>query len=50
MISLDKGYFEFTFSPLDDLSAVQSIDVWNLSLGFLSAFAWTANFNPHKVQ
>jgi hypothetical protein len=50
MAPLGKGYFEFVFSSLDDLSAVRSIGSWNLSPGFLRTFAWTADFNPHKVQ
>jgi len=50
MALLGKGYFEFVFSSLDDLSAVRSIGAWNLSPGFLRTFGWTADFNPHKVQ
>jgi hypothetical protein len=50
MVSLGKGYFEFVFSSLDDLSVVRSIGAWNLSPGDLRTFAWTINFNPHKVQ
>jgi len=50
MAPLGKGYFEFVFSSLDDLSAVRSIGSWNLSLDFLRTFAWTVDFNPHKVQ
>ncbi|KAK2442246.1 hypothetical protein QL285_013459 [Trifolium repens] len=50
MVSLGKGYFEFIFSSLDDLSAIRSIGSWNLSPGFLRTFAWTADFNPHIVQ
>jgi len=49
MVSLGKGCFEFDFS-LDDLSAVRSIRAWNVSSGFLQTFAWTTDFNPHKVQ
>ncbi|KAK2360275.1 hypothetical protein QL285_085560 [Trifolium repens] len=50
MVSLGKGYFEFNFSSLDDLSAVRSIGFWNLSPGLLRTFAWSADFNPHNVQ
>ncbi|GAU50241.1 hypothetical protein TSUD_194760 [Trifolium subterraneum] len=44
-----KGYFEFIFSSLDDLSAVRSIGFWNFSLGLLRTFAWSADFNPYTV-
>lgn len=50
MVLLGKSYFEFIFSSLDDLSAVRSTGVWNLSSGFLQTFAWTADFNLRKVQ
>jgi hypothetical protein len=50
MVSLWKGYFEFIFSSLDDLSAIRSIGSWNISSGFLRTFAWKADFNPHTVQ
>jgi len=44
MASLGKGYFEFEFSSLDDLSA------WNLSPGLLRTFSWTPDFNPLTMQ
>ncbi|GAU37091.1 hypothetical protein TSUD_395130, partial [Trifolium subterraneum] len=50
MVSLGKGYIEFIFSSLDDLSAVRSIGFWNLSPGLLRTFAWSADFNPFTVQ
>ncbi|XP_045802224.1 uncharacterized protein LOC123895782 [Trifolium pratense] len=50
MVSLGKGYFEFIFSSLDDLSVVRSIGFWNLSSGLLRTFAWSADFNPFTVQ
>ncbi|CAJ2679212.1 unnamed protein product [Trifolium pratense] len=50
MVSLGKDYFEFIFSSLDDLSAVRSIDFWNLTPGLLRTHAWSADFNPHNVQ
>jgi hypothetical protein len=49
IISLGKGYFEFTFSSLADVRRVRSIPSWNLNPGILKFFAWTKDFNP-KMQ
>jgi hypothetical protein len=49
IISLGKGYFEFTFSSLEDVRRVRSVPSWNLNPGFLKFFAWTKDFNP-KMQ
>jgi hypothetical protein len=46
VISLGKGYFEFTFSSLEDVRRVRSIPSWNLNPGLLKFFAWTKDFNP----
>lgn len=50
MVPLGNGYFEFVFTPLNDLCVVRSIGSWNLSSGFLRTFAWTADFNTHTMQ
>jgi len=50
LVSLGKGYIEFIFSSLDDLSAVRSIGSWNLALCLLRTFAWPVDFNPQTVQ
>lgn len=50
MASLGKGYYEFEFSSLDDLSAVRSVGSWNLSPGLLRMFSWTPDFNPFTMQ
>jgi hypothetical protein len=48
VISLGKGYFEFTFSSLEDVRRVRSIPSWNLNPGMLKFFAWTKDFNPRS--
>jgi hypothetical protein len=49
IISLGRGYFEFTFSSLEDVRRVRSIPSWNLNPGLLKFFAWSKDFNP-KLQ
>jgi hypothetical protein len=46
VISLGKGFFEFTFSTLEDVRRVRSIPSWNLNPGMLKLFAWSKDFNP----
>ncbi|PNX74454.1 hypothetical protein L195_g030374 [Trifolium pratense] len=49
VLSLGKGFFEFTFSSLEDVKRVRSIPSWNLNPGLLKLFAWSKDFNP-KLQ
>jgi hypothetical protein len=49
VISLGKGFFEFTFSTLEDVKRVRSTPSWNLNPGLLKLFAWSRDFNP-KLQ
>jgi hypothetical protein len=49
IISLGKGYYEFTFSSLEDVRRVRSVPSWNLKPGLLKFFAWSKDFNP-KLQ
>ena len=44
--SLGKGFFEFSFSCLEDVKRVRSVPSWNLNPGVLKLFAWTTNFSP----
>jgi hypothetical protein len=46
LTSLGKGFFEFSFSTLEDMRCVRSVSAWNLSPGLLKLFAWTTDFNP----
>jgi hypothetical protein len=48
VISLGKGFFEFTFSSLEDVRRVRSVSSWNLNPGLLKLFAWTKDFNPRN--
>jgi hypothetical protein len=49
IISLGKGFYEFTFSSLEDVKRVRSIPSWNINPGLLKLFAWSRDFNP-KLQ
>jgi hypothetical protein len=44
--SLGKGYYELTFSKLEDAKRVRSSASWNLSPGILKLFTWTKDFSP----
>ncbi|XP_058756493.1 uncharacterized protein LOC131629735 [Vicia villosa] len=44
--SLGKGYFEFSFSSIEDVRRVRSFTSWNLNPGFLKLFPWSKDFNP----
>lgn len=46
VISLGKGYYEFSFSSVEDLMSVRSVVSWNLRPGFLWLFTWIPDFNP----
>jgi hypothetical protein len=50
LMSLGKGYYEFTFSSLEDMRSVRSIGSWSLAPGILKLFAWTTDFNPNLQQ
>jgi hypothetical protein len=49
IISLGKGFYEFTFSSLEDVKRVRSVPSWNINPGLLKLFAWSRDFNP-KMQ
>ena len=46
---IGKGYYEFTFSCLENVKRVRSIPSWNLNTGILKLFTWTFDFN-RKTQ
>jgi len=48
--SIGRGYYEFSFSTLEDLQSVRSIGSWNLNPGFMKLFTWTKEFNPRLQQ
>lgn len=46
VMSLNKGFYEFSFSCLENVKKVRSIASWNLNLGLLKLFTWTNDFSP----
>ncbi|MCH80720.1 DUF4283 domain protein, partial [Trifolium medium] len=50
VMSLGKGFYEFTFSSLEDVRRVRSVASWNINPGLLKLFAWTKDFNPNLQQ
>jgi len=48
--SIGKGFYDFTFSSLEDLRRVRSMGSWALNPGVLKLFAWTPDFNPSMQQ
>jgi len=47
MISLGRGYYEFSFATYDDLRAVWSLETINLKREVMRLFEWTKDFNAH---
>lgn len=50
LISSRRGFYEFSFSSIEDLRCVQSVGLWNLKPGNLRLFSWTKDFNPNVQQ
>ncbi|XP_058775610.1 uncharacterized protein LOC131649883 [Vicia villosa] len=48
--SLGKGFYEFSFSNLEDARRVRSVNTWNLNPGTLKLFPWTKDFVPSNVN
>ncbi|MCI13537.1 hypothetical protein A2U01_0034655, partial [Trifolium medium] len=48
--SIGKGFYEFSFSSLEDVKRVRSVASWNLQPGFLKLFAWTPDFNHNLLK
>ncbi|CAI8596843.1 unnamed protein product [Vicia faba] len=44
--SLGKGYYEFTFSSIEDMQIVRASGSISSNLGSLKLFDWTRDFNP----
>ena len=44
--SIGKGFFELSFSSIEDLRRVRSVSTWNIKPGILKLFTWTKDFNP----
>lgn len=43
---LGKGFYELTFSRLEDVKRVRSVASWKLNPGIMKLFAWTRDFSP----
>lgn len=50
MVSLGKGFYEFSFSSPPDLRNVLSIGSWSLKPGILHLSSWTPDFNPYTQK
>lgn len=50
MISLGKGFYEFSFASAEDLRGVWAIGQWNLNPGILRLSSWTPDFNPYNQK
>jgi hypothetical protein len=48
--SIGRGFFEFTFSSLEDMKRVRSVGSWSLNPGVLKLFAWSKEFNSSMQQ
>ncbi|AES87865.2 DUF4283 domain protein [Medicago truncatula] len=48
--SIGKGYYEFTFSSLEDMKRVRTVGSWSLNPGILKLFAWSRDFSPNTQQ
>lgn len=42
--SLGKGFFEFSFSSLEDVQRVRLVSVWTITWGILKIFPWSKDF------
>lgn len=47
---LGKGFYEFSFSSIEDLRKVWSVGSWNLEPGILRLSSWSPDFNPSLVK
>lgn len=47
MVSLGKGFFEFSFSSSEELQSVWTVGSWYLKLGVLRLSSWNPDFNPN---
>lgn len=50
MVPIGKGFFELSFSSLEDVRRVLAVGSWNLAPGVLHLFSWTPDFFPNLVK
>ncbi|KAF1870212.1 hypothetical protein Lal_00003418 [Lupinus albus] len=48
MISLGRGFYDFSFASLEDMRMVCSVGSWSLKPGILRLSLWSPDFNPNK--
>ncbi|AET05378.1 DUF4283 domain protein [Medicago truncatula] len=48
--SVDKGYYEFVFSSVENVRRVRAINSWDLNPGFLKLFTWSKDFHPSTLK
>jgi len=48
--SVGRGFYEFTFSSLEDMKRVRVVGSGSLNPGILKHFAWTKDFSPSTLQ
>lgn len=48
--SIGKGYYEFSFTFVEDMRRVRSTGSWNLNPSILKLFAWSKDFSPSIQQ
>ncbi|KAF1872494.1 hypothetical protein Lal_00016795 [Lupinus albus] len=46
MLSLGRGFYEFSFSSVEDMRLICATGSWNLRPGLLRLSLWTPDFNP----
>ncbi|XP_019450653.1 PREDICTED: uncharacterized protein LOC109352923 [Lupinus angustifolius] len=47
MISLGRGFYDFSFSSIEDMRSVCAVGSWSLKPGVLRLSLWTPDFNPN---
>lgn len=45
-----EGFYEFSFSSLEDLRSVLAVGLWNIGHGSLGLFSWSKDFNPYALK
>lgn len=50
LISLGRGFYEFSFTSPENLCSVWVVGARNVCLGLLLLIPWTPNFNPNKQK
>lgn len=50
MVSLGKGFYEFSFASAKDLRSVWSLGSWNVQPGILRLMQWSNDFKPNSQK